>query len=192
VYGGFLEKTATKALDRLHARALVLDEGSTRIALCVVDTCMMTRELIDSAKEIASRATGIPPERMLVSATHTHSAPAAMGCLGARMDEAYAAYLSGKIAEAIAGAAKNVTEARIGWAVVPAWQFTNCRRWIRRPDKMITDPFGVVSARANIHPGYVSPDAIRPSGPIDLDLSMLSVQTRDGRPLALFANFSMH
>ncbi|MBI3881446.1 MAG: c-type cytochrome [Verrucomicrobia bacterium] len=192
VNGGFLEKQATKANDQLHARAVVLDDGQTRVAICVVDTCMMMRELIDDAKAMASKATGIPTERMLVSATHTHSAPSAMSCLGTRLDTNYAAYLPGKIAEAIAGAAKNLQPARVGWAVVPAWEYTNCRRWIRRPDKLITDPFGVVSARANMHPGNLNPDAIGPSGPIDPDLSILSVQTRDGRPLALLANFSMH
>ncbi len=192
VNGGFIEKQATKAFDPLHARAIVLDDGKTRLAICVVDTCMMTRELIDSAKEIAHRETGIPTDRMLVSATHTHSAPSAMACLGTRLDKNYAAFLPGKIAEAIAGAAKNLAPARVGWAVVPAWEYTNCRRWIRRPDKVLTDPFGVVSARANMHPGNLNPDAIGPSGPIDPDVSLLSVQTRDGRPLALLANFSMH
>ncbi|HEY6169276.1 MAG TPA: LamG-like jellyroll fold domain-containing protein [Verrucomicrobiae bacterium] len=192
VNGGFLEKQATKANDQLHARAVVLDDGKTRVAICVVDTCMMMRELIDDAKTMASKATGIPTDRMLVSATHTHSAPSAMSCLGTRLDTNYAAFLPGKIAEAITSAAKNLQEARIGWAVVPAWEYTNCRRWIRPPDRMITDPFGVVSARANMHPGNLNPDAIGPSGPIDPDLSILSVQTRDGRPLALLANFSMH
>ena len=192
VNGGFLEKQATKALDPLYARALVLDDGTTRIAICVVDTCMMMRELIDKAKALARKATGIPIERMLVSATHTHSAPSAMACLGTRVDKSYAAFLPGKIAEAIAGAAKHLAPARVGSGVAPAWEFTNCRRWIRRPDKMIKDPFGVVSARANMHPGYLNPDAIGPSGPIDPELSLLSVQTRDGKPLALLANFSMH
>ncbi len=192
VNGGILEKSATKVSDTLYARALVLDDGTTRIALCVVDTCMMMRELIDEAKGIASKTTGIPMDRMLVSATHTHSAPSAMGCLGARFDAAYAELLTGKIAEAIARAAGQLQPARVGWAVVPAWEFTNCRRWIRRPDKMLGDPFGETSVRANMHPGYLSPDVTGPSGPIDPDLSLLSVQTRDGRPLALLANFSMH
>lgn len=190
--GGFLEKFATKVVDPLYARALVLDDGKTRIAICVVDTCMMGRELIDAAKEIASGETGIPTDRMLVSATHTHTAPSCMAALGTPTDENYALYLRTGVADAIAEAAKNLVPARVGWAVVPAWEFTNCRRWIRRPDKMITDPFGVMSVRANMHPGYENPDVVGPSGPIDPDLSLLSVQTRDGKPFALLANYSMH
>lgn len=190
--GGFLEKTATRANDPLRARALVLDDGRTRVALCVVDTCMMTRELIDGAKRVVERDTGLPAGRMLVSATHTHSAPSAMSCLGSTLDEGYATFLQLRVAEVITAAAGRLAPARVGWAVVPAWEFTNCRRWIRRPDRLLTDPFGVVSARANMHPGHQNPDALGPSGPIDPDLSLLSVQTRDGRPLALLGNFSMH
>jgi hypothetical protein len=192
VNGGFLEKVVSQVNDRLYARAIVLDNGTTRLALCVVDSCMVPRELVDTAKTVASRATGIPVERMLVSATHTHSAPAAMGCLGARIDPAYAAFLPGKIAEAIIAAAGKLEPARIGWGSIDAWDLTNCRRWIRRPDRMLTDPFGVVSVRANMHPGYESPDVTGPAGPIDPELSLLSIQTRAGRPLAVFAHFSMH
>ncbi len=192
VNGNFTQKIATAATDKLHARTIVLDDGKQRVAICVVDTCMMMREWVDEVKEIAHRSTGIPTNRMLVSATHTHSAPSVMGCLGSDIDTNYAKWLPGKIAESIEIAAKNLQPARVGWAVVPAWEYTNCRRWIRRPDKMIADPFGVVSVRANLYPDYLDPDTIGPSGPIDPDLSLLSVQTLNGRPLALFANFSVH
>src|SRR3954449_9395779 len=82
VNGMFTGRTATAALDRLHARALVLDDGSTKLAIVVVDSCMMPREFLDKVKAEASGPSGIPVEHMLISATHTHSAPAVMGCLG--------------------------------------------------------------------------------------------------------------
>src|SRR5206468_387357 len=89
-------------------------------------------------------------------------------------------------------AAKNLAPARIGWTAVDDWEHTNCRRWIMRPDKMRSDPFGEKSVRAMMHPGYQNPDYIGPSGPIDPGLSLLSVQSPEGRPLALLANYSMH
>ncbi len=98
----------THMIDPLHARALVLDDGSTRLAICVVDTLLMPRELVDRAKRMASEATGIPTDHMLVSATHTHSAPSVMEALGTGVDEPYAALLPGRIAEAIEAAATNV------------------------------------------------------------------------------------
>ncbi len=153
---------------------------------------MMPRELLDNAKEIASKSTGIPANRMLISATHTHSAPAAMGALGCRADTSYVATLPAKIAESIAAAHKNLRPARIGWASVDDADDTHNRRWIRRPDKPVVDPFGQPSARAQMHPGYQNPDVIGPSGPVDPELFVLALQTPDGKPLALLANYSMH
>src|SRR5262245_7020674 len=75
VNGMFTERIANSAIDRLHARALVLDDGKTKIAIVVVDSLMMPREFLDKAKELASPASGIPVENMCISATHTHSAP---------------------------------------------------------------------------------------------------------------------
>ncbi|MGD8239785.1 MAG: hypothetical protein PVH68_14595, partial [Armatimonadota bacterium] len=65
-------------------------------------------------------------------------------------------------------------------------------RWIFRPDRMRTDPFGDRTVRAHMHPGYQNPDCIGPSGPPDPALAMLSVQSADGRPMALLANYCMH
>ncbi len=192
VNGMFEERTANRAVDPLHARCLVLDDGVNRIALVVVDNCGLPRELIDQAKELATKTTGIPTDRMMISATHTHSAPSCWPALGSRPDPDYAKFLPPKLAEAIERANKNLVPARAGWTVVQDHQHTHNRRWIRRPDRLLTDPFGVLNVRANMHPGHQNPDVIGPSGPVDPDLSLLSVQTRAGRPLALFANYSMH
>jgi len=192
VNGGVMAKSADKAFDPLFARALVFDDGLTRLALCVVDSCLMPRELLDAAKAAASRSTGIPTERMMVSATHTHAAPSVAPALGTPSDPAYPAFLQAKIAEAIIAANGRLEPARVGWAAVDAWEQTYSRRWILRPDRMQRDPFGQPSGRARMHPGYENPDALGPSGPVDPALSLISVQTRAGRPLALLANFSMH
>jgi hypothetical protein len=129
---------------------------------------------------------------MLVSATHTHSAPSVMGCLGSRADPHMAAILPARIAEAIAGAARDLVPAQVGWAAVDDWQHTFTRRWIRRPDRMLADPFGAKNVHANMHPGHESPDVVGPSGPVDPGLSVLAVRAPDGRPLALLANYSQH
>ena len=136
VNGGFLEHVATQAHDRLYARAIVMQKGSIRVAIVVVDTCMMPRDLLDRAKEIAAGRTGIPVHRMLISATHTHSAPAVMGCLGSDADSQYSRTLPDEIANAIEGAAVRLAPARAGWTTVDDFEHTHCRRWILRPDRM--------------------------------------------------------
>ncbi len=79
-----------------------------------------------------------------------------------------------------------------GWTAGDAWEHTHNRRWIRRPDRVLNDPFGEPTVRANMHPGHQSPDVTGPSGPVDPQISLLAVETADGRPLALMANYSMH
>ena len=192
VNGGFLESQASKINDTIRAKCLVLDDGTIRLAIVVVDTCMMPRELIDRAKSLASEKTGIKSDRMLVSATHAHSAPAAMGALGCPADENYVRILPGLIAQSIERAVQNLEPARIGWSAIDDHVHTFCRRWIRRPDKMLDDPFGGRTVRANMHPGYQNPDVIGPSGPVDSEIVVLSVQSRNGRPIAVLANYSMH
>ena len=192
VNGMFEQRTASGALDRSMSRALVLDDGHTRLAVVVVDNLMIKRDVLDLVKGMAARATGIPQERILISATHTHSSPSAMSCLGSDADPSYVQFLPAQITKSIALAAKNVVSARIGWTVVQDDEHSHCRRWIFRPDRIGRDPFGQQNVRAHMHPGYQSKNHIGPSGPADPDLSLLAVETTDGKPLAVVGNYAMH
>ena len=192
VNGGMLSRYVDKINTRVNARAIVATDGKTQMAIVVADSCMMSRDVLDDAKKMASVKTGIPADRMLISATHAHSAPASMGCLGTDADPAYVPFLKEKLVEAIAAAQAELKPARIGFAKADAAEFTALRQWIRRPDKMAEDPFGNLSVRANMHAGAKWDDAVGESGPEDPDLSLISIQTKDGKPLAVLANFSMH
>ncbi|MGC4034491.1 MAG: hypothetical protein QM764_00930 [Chitinophagaceae bacterium] len=56
----------------LYARALVLEKGTTRIAIVNVDNLGWTAILGDKSRALIK---GIPPENILIGCTHTHSAP---------------------------------------------------------------------------------------------------------------------
>ena len=176
----------------IHARAIVLDDGSRRLAIVIVDSCMMPRSLLDEAKQLAAQRTKIPPDHMLIAATHSHSAPSSMGCLGTDADPAYVPFLREKLVEAVVAAEANLEPARVGWAVARADEFTALRQWVRRPDRIEDDPFGNPTVRANMHAGRNWDDVTGEAGPEDPDLSLISFQAKDGRPLAVLANFSMH
>ena len=192
VNGGLRPRRATKVVTRLHARAIVLDDGNQRLGIVVVDSCMMPRPLLDEAKQLAARRTKIKADRMLISATHTHTAPASMGCLGTDADPSYVPYLRAQLVEALVAAEANLEPARVGWAVTNAKEFTALRRWIHRPDRVTRDPFGDLTVRANMHSGRNHDNVTGESGPEDPDLSLISFQATDGRPIAVLANFSMH
>ncbi len=72
VNGGMSDVQAKGAHDPLHARCLVLDDGKSKLALCVIDACMVPRTITDEARRLAEKATGIPAEHILISATHAH------------------------------------------------------------------------------------------------------------------------
>jgi hypothetical protein len=193
VNGGVRERVANQVHDPLHARCLVLDDSTVRLAIVVVDSCLIPRSLADEAKDMAVKDTGIPSERILISATHTHSAPSLCGCLGTDRDERYAKWLPGKIAEGIRKAQKNLQPARIGWAVGRDETNVFCRRFLMKPGTALTNPYSDKRGdRAQMNPGHNNANAIRPTGPADPDVTVLSVQTRDGRPLALLGNYSTH
>ena len=191
--GGFLEAIDSRVADPLHARAIVLDDGKTRFAIVVVDSCMIPLDVCDEAKELANQRTGIAKDRIMISATHTHSAPSVMDfCLGSRADDKYRQFLPGKIAKAIEKANAVRKPAKIGYAAVDASTHTKCRRFITRSDKLGIDPFGERTIHAMMHPGHLNPDYLGPSGPIDPWLSILSIRSTSDEPIAMFANFSMH
>lgn len=184
VNGYFTERSTSKVTDPIEVRALALSDGKTTLVLAVVDSCMVPRGLIDAARA------GV--DNVMVSSTHTHSAPAAMGCLGSDADPEYPDFLKGRIAEALKKAVDALRPARAGWTSVVAPKHTYTRRWILRSDKVRKDPFGDPTMRANMHPGYQNPDFIGPSGPTDPEMTILSVRAADGAPLAVLANYSMH
>lgn len=192
VNGGMTSRSASGVTDPIYAKALVLTDGKLEIAIVVVDSCMMPRPMLDEAKALAAKRTGIPSDRILISATHTHTAPSTLGCLGTKADPRYTPYLKGKIAEAIAVAQKKLEPAQVGWNKVNAAEFTALRRWVRRPDRIGIDPFGNPTVRANMHAGRNWDDVTGESGPEDPDLTLISIQDLKGKPLAILANFSMH
>jgi neutral ceramidase len=181
--------------DALHARALVLDDGTTRLAIAVVDSCMIAREDFDKAKAAASRVTRIPVENMLISSTHSHTAPASYGCHGNDPEPVYLAMIIPRIAESIVQAWRNLRPARVGWGKSDLPEFVHCRRWIMQPGTAISPNPAFTGAATNLammNPGYGNTNKVRQTGPVDPAVTVLSVQTTDGQPLALLANYSTH
>src|SRR5207247_1746262 len=133
--GNLTLTVVNKIHDPLHSRALVLDDGSTRVAIAVVDSCMIAREELDEAKVAASRITGIPIENMLVSATHTHTAPAVYGCHGNDPEPDYRAWLIPRVSDSIIQAWRNLQPARVGWGKRDLSTYVHCRRWIMQPGR---------------------------------------------------------
>jgi len=190
--GGFTDRKATKIHDELYARCLVLDDGKTKLAIVVVDNCILPRDVLDRAKMMAEKAANIPAAHILISATHTHSGPAAMDIAMCKADPEYQAFLARRIADGIQRAVTNLAPAKIGWGFgeLPSEVFN--RRWHMKDGGINENPFGNKDDKVRMNPPRRSPLLNRPAGPTDTQVPVLSVLHADGRPLALHSNYSLH
>ena len=190
--GGMRDRKAAAVYDPLHARAIVMDDGTTKLAIVVCDSCMLPRDVLDAAKKLASEKTGIPTANMCISATHTHSAPTSTGVFQSDPDEDYRKLVTQRIALAIEKAHANLEPAKVGWGVGsdPTQVFN--RRWLAKEGTLLPDPFGVARDKVKMNPGYGNPSVGKSIGIIDPEISLLSLVAIDGRPIALLANYSLH
>lgn len=76
--GNFRDDYAARGVhDPLYSHAIVVENKTgEKVALVSMDICMVDRANVAVMRGQICRATGIPPERVLIAATHTHSGPA--------------------------------------------------------------------------------------------------------------------
>jgi hypothetical protein len=189
--GGMQDRTATHIHDELHARCLVLDNGETSLAIVVCDSCMIPQSILNHAKHLAHGHTAIPLDQMLVSATHTHTAPTLGAVFQSEPDPRYGEFLATRIADGIRRAHHNLAPAEIGWGMGRDETQVFNRRWKMCDGLEMLDPFGHPD-HVKMNPPVGSPDLVEPAGPIDPEVGVLAVRSREGRPLALLANYSLH
>lgn len=153
---------AQSVADRLHARALAIDDGADRSLIAVsADLCLMAPEQALDVRERIAAATGVGVSRILVACTHTHSGP----------DTGLTELLAGRPLPAHVPAILD----GIAAAAVEAW-----RR--REPAQ-----FGWTRAQARIGRNRRVADA-----PIDDGVEVLRVETASGRPIAVLFRHSCH
>ncbi len=194
IVGGWKPIPATNVHDELHARCLVLDDGDTQLAIVLCDNVGIPREVFDLAKQRIQDATGIPPSHQLLAATHTHSATTARGKSKMIADQeltAYQTFLAQRISDGVRRALAQLEPAKIGWgsAQEPSEVFN--RRWFVDDPALLANPFGGID-RVRMNPPRGHKSLNRPAGPTDPEISFLSVQSVDGRPISLLANYSLH
>jgi len=191
INGNFQEGFTQNIHDETHARGLVLDDGKTKIAIVTLDLCMAYRETLDNAKKRAAAYTGIPVVNMLISAIHTHSGGTACAVFGSTPDPDYLVFLEERAADAIIRANNNLEPARIGWGVGQEPSEVFNRRWKLKDGITFTNPFGGED-KVRMNPGFENPDLVGPAGPIDPEVPIIAVQSLDGKPIAVLANYSLH
>jgi hypothetical protein len=194
IVGGWASPPATHVHDELHARCLVLDDGRTKLAFVICDNVGVAREVFDAARALVRKETGIAEGHVLMASTHTHSAtsarPANVLASDGRLAD-YPRFLARRIADGVRRALNQMEPAQIAWGSVDVPSQVFNRRWFLKPGTPNPNPFGGQD-RVRMNPPRGSPDLLEPAGPTDPQVSFVSVRSRDGRPIALLANYSLH
>jgi neutral ceramidase len=118
--GSGLPRNYLGVLDRVYARAIVLESGADRAALITVDAGMIQDGIWQAVTRQIETELHIPPANVLLTATHTHSVPGPP-----------AADYAGKIVEAAKLAQQKLVPARVGYGTGESYINVN---------RQITDP----------------------------------------------------
>ena len=177
--GGIHPGKAKGQEGKLRAVAVVIEHpGSGAVAIAACDVLMLNRDLLDAAASEIEKTCGIPFSNILINCTHTHHAPSSCTIHGYARDEVFAKRTA-------AGVVKAVREA-----------------WARRADAEFVFARGEestvgINSRVLLKDGgiyWIGPrdDVVRPTGPFDPELPVLSFRGRDGKPVATIFNHSTH
>lgn len=194
--GGFVARMVNKGSDPLFVRALVMDDGTQRVAIAVIDACGMDTKMRDEIAVELEQSLGIKRDHITIASTHCHSAPALTLILSCGPDENYYPFAKAKIKEAITQANAKLQPAKVAWGVAHDRDNVYCRRWVLKPNTTkMKVPLAFTGSKgdlAQMNPGSMNPNAIAPTGVPDPRVSVLAIRTLDDKPLALIGNYSTH
>jgi len=187
--GYYHERLAEGTLDPLKAKAIVFRGAGDEAALVVCDLIGISVDLAGAVRKRASEQTGIAVSNIVVSATHSHTAPDYSGELyrylgGTRGDPVRAAFIERLISVPADAVAK--AHAAAGPVVLEAGSATQAtsvsfnRRFVMRDGSVRT---------------WMSldhPDVVRAAGPVDPEIGLLLIRSESGEPRGVVSNFALH
>jgi putative membrane-bound dehydrogenase-like protein len=167
-------------LHDLRVKALALeDAGGGRLVLLTSDLLGLPRGLSEEVADAVRKKTGLPRERLLLTASHTHSGPVLGGLLADMYDmppaekkkvDAYTEELRGRLVEVVVAALDDLKPARLAAGKGKAGFAVNRRE---------VTPRGIINGR-------------NPAGPVDHDVPVLRVETPDGKLRAVVFGYACH
>jgi hypothetical protein len=187
--GYYSKRLSTETHDPLWAKTTVLDDGRMQVALISLDLISTTRWMVDETRHLITAKTGIPADRVLISATHSHTGPVLYDPNASRArhfgyddppSKQFILELPSKIAAGVetASAAKQPVAVRHTISSEPKLAFN--RRFFMK------------DGTVGWNPGKLNPRIVREAGPTDDALPMVAFFGKNERALGLLCNFSIH
>lgn len=191
--GYFTERLATGQKDPLMAKALVVQQGSTRAALVVTDLLGMPQSMSREVRARASARTGIPAGSIAITATHTHTGPLFAG-ERARIFSEQAAAKYGKDPLASVNYPETLRDKLVDVIVAANGRLSPAAMELARTEDdrlSFNRRYHLKDGTVRFNPGVLNPEIVRPAGPIDPDLPFI-LFNRDKKPIGSLTVFALH
>lgn len=211
---GSYGKPSDSILDELYAKALVLDDGTSKVAIVSVDLLYVPlEEITNPIRKIIENKIGIPQGNILVCATHTHSGPEVFSKSKLRPDKRidkstinvpYRETLIRKIAGSVLIAHKNMQPVKIGAAKgrLPEIVFNRRPRnkegevkmafslpdEIRKTRRIVKETNGTTRVTFD----FPNEQNRMQFGPIDPEVGILRIEDPNGNLVGSLVNFGCH
>jgi hypothetical protein len=129
-WGYYIERRWQRVRDHLNATALAFNNGARQAIVVVLDLMVIDEPFTRRTRERINAETGLEPESILLTCSHSHNAPAAGGLLGVgECDPVYEDWASRQAATAaiLAWRQRTPATARCGHAVVEGLTYNRTR-----------------------------------------------------------------
>jgi len=186
--GYYSARYSEGVIDDLYAKALVLSDGQSSVALVSCDLIGIPFGVVSEARRQIAQKIPLSQDAILISATHTHTGPILRR--GSKIDE-----LIGGNSEIVQKYTDGLPE-KIAQAVVEAYERQQpAKLWVGRQEEYelsFNRRYWMRDGSVGWNPGKLNPNILRPVGPIDPEVLVLYAESEKGEPLAAYVNFALH
>ena len=193
--GSYSEHAAEGVLDPILAKAIYLEQGTTKACLIVVDVCGHERGLVKDVREAISKSTGVPVDHVSLSATHTHGGPMHYDPVLKAMYARSNAAAGTPDRHDLGGYPKKFTAGCIT-AGIDAWKNAKPAAAASGIGKTAGIAFNrryrLKNGSYAMNPGKLSPSIAAAVGPTDPDLPFVLFRDVAGKPFGSLCSFAMH
>ena len=196
--GGYAKARHTVFHDACKVRAAVFDDGRSRVALVGIDALEILKPTVAAACKAIQARCGIPPQAVLIGASHSHTSGPTCGVLPGEYDHASPLVQSLAYARTTCADPKYLkrVEQQIADAVCAAndcraESFCGAGNGIE--DKATYNRrFRMKNGLSYTHPGQGNPDIVEPAGPIDPNVGVIGVWSKEGKCAGCVVNYCCH
>ncbi len=179
--GYFESRPAAGIRDPLCARALACSNASGDAFILVnIDTISTAASVVQAARDRVEKLTGIPGDRVMISATHTHTGGPVDDFVPGTSDESYLAWLAERAADAAVMAWNNRRPAKLGYGKAHEESIAFIRRYRMKDGSFCTNP------------GFGNDRIAAPAGSIDPEVGIVKIEDMEGNLIGVITNYACH